>query len=224
MIIADQSRDGILDPDCLKLAALHSDAVDYPKSGQPVPVNEIPRPRLKAKPDWNAPETVKAGNEDYYQSQRAIGELYRLIDLPALEIVQRAGRSQRRRMRKPGNQHDHPPDILEQFYDEPLVDNEVGIVIQQRIADFIDPDDYDDDFICHIWDLYNSYASQLRAICADHTLEHKRAGMLTEEEAVVWSLFARVLPKGLTDTQGNRSEQLSPNVHSPGRGRISCPK
>lgn len=187
-----------------------------------MPVNEIPRPQLKVKPDWNAPETVKVGNEDYYPSQRAIGKLYRLIDLPALQIVQRAGRSQRRRIRKPENQHD--VDILEQFYDERLFDDEVGIVIRQRIVDFIDPDEYDNDFICQIWDLYNSYTSKLQAVCADHTLEHKGAVMLTEEEAVVWSSFTRVPARGLTDTQGNRLEQLSPNAHSPGRGRISCLK
>lgn len=33
LIIADQSRLGILDPLCMKLAALHSDATDYPKTG-----------------------------------------------------------------------------------------------------------------------------------------------------------------------------------------------
>jgi len=36
LIIADQSSLGVFDPDCLKLSELHSDAVDYPKSGQPV--------------------------------------------------------------------------------------------------------------------------------------------------------------------------------------------
>jgi hypothetical protein len=35
-ILADQSDAGVLDPDCIKLAELHSSAVDYSKSGVPV--------------------------------------------------------------------------------------------------------------------------------------------------------------------------------------------
>jgi hypothetical protein len=34
LLIADHSPSGILDPDCMKLAVLHSAAVDYPKTGQ----------------------------------------------------------------------------------------------------------------------------------------------------------------------------------------------
>lgn len=221
LIIADQSRDGILDPDCIKLAALHSDAVDYPKSGQSVPVNQIPRLKFNAKPDWNAPETIKANNKNYYLSSRAIGKLFRLIDLPALQIVQRVGRSQRRRMRKE-NQPDQRADVLEQFYNEPLNDD-VGIVIQQRVAEFIDPDEYDDGFIWQVWELYSSYASRLRAICADHTLEHKRTAMLTEEEAVVRHTSVLALANALSNSE-DRLERLSRNARNPARGRTSCLK
>jgi hypothetical protein len=72
LLIADASRLGILDPDCIRLAALHSDAVDYPKTGQvsasrsrnceilnghqPVARNTIPKFKPKRKPDWHAPE------------------------------------------------------------------------------------------------------------------------------------------------------------------------
>lgn len=35
-ILADQKPDGVADPDCLKLAEMHSTAVDYSKSGIPV--------------------------------------------------------------------------------------------------------------------------------------------------------------------------------------------
>jgi RNA-dependent RNA polymerase len=37
LIIADLSQDG---EDCITLANLHSNTVDYPKSGQPVPLEE----------------------------------------------------------------------------------------------------------------------------------------------------------------------------------------
>lgn len=73
LIIADQSNQGIFDPDCLMLAQLHSDAVDYPKSGQPVPLNKIPRLKFRAKPDWNAPETLGRESDKFYNSNKAIG-------------------------------------------------------------------------------------------------------------------------------------------------------
>ena len=183
MVIADQSADGILDEDCVKLAALHSDAVDYPKSGQHVPVKDIPRYKFKTKPDWSAPETISRGNENYYKSTKAIGKLFRSIDLPAIQTVQRAARFQRRHMRHADQ--DEYANILELFDEEADMEDRIAVAVQERVSEFISTDEYDDDLISRIWDLYKSYTSQLRAICADHTLEHRRSAMLTEEEVVV---------------------------------------
>jgi RNA-dependent RNA polymerase len=74
LIIADQSQQGIEDSDCLQLAQLHSDSVDYPKSGTAVSQKAIPKLKFRAKPDWNAPETITKDNARYYESQRAIGK------------------------------------------------------------------------------------------------------------------------------------------------------
>lgn len=43
MILADQKQDGTLNLDCLKLAQLHSTAVDFSKSGKRVEMKELPR-------------------------------------------------------------------------------------------------------------------------------------------------------------------------------------
>lgn len=43
-ILADEREQGTLDLDCLKLAELHSNAVDFSKSGLPVDIKELPRP------------------------------------------------------------------------------------------------------------------------------------------------------------------------------------
>lgn len=50
MILADQKDDGTLDMDCLKLAALHSTAVDFSKTGIPVNMWELPKAN-KHRPD-----------------------------------------------------------------------------------------------------------------------------------------------------------------------------
>jgi RNA-dependent RNA polymerase len=47
LIIADQSNESVFDKDCMTLAQLHSDAVDYPKSSTPVPLDKIPRLKFK---------------------------------------------------------------------------------------------------------------------------------------------------------------------------------
>lgn len=72
---------------CMVLAKLHSDAVDYPKTGRQVDIQEIPKPKF-LKPDWSAPETIDdLPNQDgkYYQSQTALGKLTRQVDLKAHE-------------------------------------------------------------------------------------------------------------------------------------------
>ncbi|KAJ3575271.1 hypothetical protein NP233_g1196 [Leucocoprinus birnbaumii] len=82
LIIADQKRD-ITALQCLELAKLHSDAVDYQKTGRQVELESIPKARFP-KPDWSAPETIDSlpnqGNK-YYESQTALGKLARRIDL-----------------------------------------------------------------------------------------------------------------------------------------------
>ncbi|KAI0361727.1 RdRP-domain-containing protein [Trametes cingulata] len=192
LIIADQSTQSIFDPDCIKLAALHSLAVDYPKSGNPVPTTDIPRLHLKSRPDWNAPETFTGRSDSYYESVRAIGKLYRSIDLPALRQVDRVARKQSRHMR---GEEESVAAVLAQFRsDEPNEDHEdddVYIAVRDRTGEFIDTSDYDDVTVTGIWELYNTYVSRLRAICADHTLSTSRSAMLTEEEAIVGTIVAK---------------------------------
>ncbi|KAI0251717.1 RNA dependent RNA polymerase-domain-containing protein [Lactifluus subvellereus] len=49
-VIADQSKEGVFDERCMKLAALCSKAVDYAKNGQPVDIyNNLPKRLLKSR-------------------------------------------------------------------------------------------------------------------------------------------------------------------------------
>ncbi|KAK2811756.1 hypothetical protein FQN50_001794 [Emmonsiellopsis sp. PD_5] len=104
-VIADQSPSGVFAPDCLRLAELHSTAVDFSKSGVPVDLDRIPRfPRYR--PDFMAPGprvhieesltlleeneqmTVQDDDDDederpqtrFYKSTKVLGTLYRSID------------------------------------------------------------------------------------------------------------------------------------------------
>ncbi|EEB95185.1 hypothetical protein MPER_05887, partial [Moniliophthora perniciosa FA553] len=87
LVIADQSKDGIYDRDCEKLAKLCSQttyqAVDYPKNGIPVDLDKdrLPNTLIRCKPDWHAAEVVDPRGTDYYMSTRALGEMFRKVRL-----------------------------------------------------------------------------------------------------------------------------------------------
>lgn len=106
MIMADQREEGTGHPDCLKLANLHSTAVDFSKTGHGVDLKELPRAN-KHRPDFLAPGTETrivdkyaielndyvlepASDEEedqysgprhvYYRSDKLLGRLYRAIN------------------------------------------------------------------------------------------------------------------------------------------------
>ncbi|KAK1761553.1 RNA dependent RNA polymerase-domain-containing protein [Echria macrotheca] len=103
LIVADQQTQGTLHPDCLKLAELHSNAVDFSKSGRPVDMRDLPKCD-SSRPDFLAPGAWirvhdkaeieledayirNGGNDDasgpshrFYKSNKVLGKLYRAID------------------------------------------------------------------------------------------------------------------------------------------------
>lgn len=52
LLLADQNIEGTFSAACLQLAALHSDAVDFPKTGTPVNFRELPKANGSLKPDF----------------------------------------------------------------------------------------------------------------------------------------------------------------------------
>ncbi|KAG6813071.1 hypothetical protein H0H92_014130 [Tricholoma furcatifolium] len=188
LITADQSRKGIFDENCLKLSDLHSDAVDYPKSGNPVALDRIPKPLLKEKPDWNAPETVRADSGKYYKSNRAIGRLFREITLPKRVNPQR--RPGRQRQKRRGAE-----DELSGFMHISLTsesDDDVREIVEERIENllihFENPQSPVETYK-HTKALFQRYVSELSSICTTYSLSYFRP--LTEEEAVTGTILQK---------------------------------
>ncbi|KAF9015323.1 RNA-directed RNA polymerase 2 [Cyathus striatus] len=204
LIIADQSPDGILDKDCLALASLHSDAVDYPKSGQPVAVEKIPRLKSRLKPDWNAPETVNVNSEKYYPSQRAIGKLFRDIKLPNPIKI----KSQRRARRPTQNQQsdDRLADTLSTL--NILEANNLELTIQNYLEEFTGLDfTRNRHEVENVSQLFAQYAEELYNICSACTLSHSQ-GILTEQEAMVGTILQKTSqPRKRKDTMSKLREQ-----------------
>ncbi|THH34016.1 hypothetical protein EUX98_g21 [Antrodiella citrinella] len=200
LIIADQSKDGIFDKDCLTLSELHNKAVDYPKSGKPVPLEDIPMPK-GPKPDWSAPETstTKSDPRKFYESRTAIGKLFRAIHLPDLQTADRAHRTQRTQLEVPEDELMTLDNILQLFHDVNFGYSDVAYAMRAEVSRFIrirprrdsNYTTLEDEEIAEISDLASYYRSQLQGICADHSLSRERDAVLTEEEVVIGTIVAK---------------------------------
>ncbi|KAI0033371.1 RNA-directed RNA polymerase 2 [Vararia minispora EC-137] len=186
---------GILSSDCLLLSQLHSNAVDFPKSGQPVPLDQIPRLplRAKARPDWNAPETVTVEQSpNYYPSTRAIGRLFRRVDLRELKPGREQRRQARRLRRALRIEADDLADMLSETTLSDAGDDPVLSAIEDRVLEFIDIDEPAlPEQAEAIAQLFARYVGELQSICATQVLTHRRQAMLTEEEATIGTIIEK---------------------------------
>ena len=191
LIVGDQSSKNVFDEDCETLSQLHSFAVDYPKSSTPVPLEKIPKPKFRAKPDWSQPETMNdSKSADYYKSTRAVGRLFREIQLPALDIVRKVNRAQRRKLRAEEGEEDVDRILAEFGRMSIRDDDEVDLAVLVRITQFIDAE-VEPDYRTHAFTIFDGYTAEFKSICAAYTLSQSRDAMLTEEEAVVGTIVAK---------------------------------
>ena len=176
----------------MKLADLHSLAVDYPKSGKPVPLADIPKRSGQLLPDWYAPETMlELDTSKYYYSQKAIGLLFRQIELDSSEMAGYDKRSSRQHHARPSrNERGHPTEAVAQSFESLHIGSDsVSRAVVRRVREFINPED-DNVEVSDTLELFERYCSNLRSICMMHTLSHSRGSMLSEEEAVVGTIIA----------------------------------
>ncbi|KAF5363416.1 hypothetical protein D9756_000381 [Leucocoprinus leucothites] len=174
LMIADQSKQGMNDPDCIKLAELCSQAVDYPKNGIAVNLDrdQLPRTLIRCKPDWHAAEVVSPRQTDYYRSARALGELYRSITLTDPEPIEKVT-----------------------FNREPLRDPISQVLrgkVEFYIGDFVLPTE---DFSEELKSLYHSYREELNYIRSTHTLSNTPGAKLLEAEVVAGTILAKCSQK-----------------------------
>ncbi|KDQ61150.1 hypothetical protein JAAARDRAFT_152238 [Jaapia argillacea MUCL 33604] len=173
LIIADQSKHGTEDELCIQLAELCSRAVDYPKNGVPVPIDDIPRFLIPYKPDWHAAEVTSPRSSDYYESSRALGHLYREITLldptePSPGLVE------------PIVQEESFKAITDAL--EPLILAQLGDLAEHHISKQVE-------------DCFSKYEDEMRYISVTHTLSSSPGVCLTEEEVVVSTILAKCSQK-----------------------------
>jgi RNA-dependent RNA polymerase len=186
LVTADISKDCMADPDCLKLAALHSTAVDFPKTGRHVSFNELPRPKNKRKPDWYANETNE-NKSQFYPSDRHIGHLFRDIYLPAVPEARREAKRQQR-----AGMEDVELEAVVNAYSRN--DGLISQLLKRRIEEYEDVNYHAGSGnlsteINEMLDIFEEYARELAYSCRSHSLSKWTA--LTEEEMVAGTIVAK---------------------------------
>ncbi|KAF9265704.1 RdRP-domain-containing protein [Marasmius fiardii PR-910] len=174
LIIADQSKDGIYDKDCLHLARLCALAVDYAKQGIPVDPDKegFPSTLIRCKPDWHAAEVVDPRGTDYYLSTRALGEMFR-------------------KHAPPDNDNSNANSKSQTKAEMALLDP-ISRVLRDKIEGYlfphVDPGSSKDP---EMKNLFSKYRDELRYICATHTLSNTPGVALLEAEVVMGTTLAK---------------------------------
>jgi RNA-dependent RNA polymerase len=141
-----------------------------------VPVDitdDFPRPLIKFKPDWSKAEVTGARELDYYESDRALGYLFRNIHL------------------------DDSSELSEGFPDTtPEQTPPLGDVISQAMVPLIqltlditaETPEVENEVTKG---LYDRFLREMRCVCMTHTLLDLPDVQLTEEEVVLGVILAR---------------------------------
>lgn len=208
LVIADQCGDLMMrHPDCLRLAELATQAVDFAKSGYPANLMEMPRLHYSQKPDWSAGEILRSNQGNLYQSTHALGVLYRLIDLPA------------------SNTSPHHPYDLETEEVNDLIDSlnrfslqdlknplhsmdEISLHVKSEAILWIPLTPDTDTAETVILPQFRTFALQLQYICANCSLFSRRP--LSEEECWAGTIVAKSSqPRARQDMQARLREQCN---------------
>jgi RNA-dependent RNA polymerase len=162
----------------MNLAKLCSQAVDYAKNGNPVEIHSnFPKPLMKFKPDWHKTEVTGARELDYYISERALGSMFRNIELLDPEGPVEG---------LPTTPPQEKPPLEDPISDvlAPLVQRALN---SDTETDHADPDSEGENGHA---ELHEHYVREMRYICVTHTLVDAPDVRLKEEEVVLGTILA----------------------------------
>lgn len=170
------------DPACLKMANLHSIAVDFPKTGQCVDFNAISWSGYDSKPDWYLEEEGQ-DKVTTYRSQRHIGHLYREVQLPAPTKT----KSQKRQIKLEECEIDL---VLELILNSRVEASAFDQLLQKRIGEQVTAGVSDArSTVNEMLQILSIYSEQLMHICTVYSLAKRTP--LSEEEVVAGTIVAK---------------------------------
>lgn len=135
----------------------------------PVPFDKCPKPLIPYKPDWHAAEVLAPRQQDYYESPRALGQLYRAVSLKP--PPQRAGEST-----------------------DPDNDN-ITFALRPKLLEVI-PDLREVERIKEgeVIRIFDQYQDELTYISMTHVITNQPGVRLVEEELVTGTIVAKASP------------------------------
>ncbi|EIW57530.1 RdRP-domain-containing protein [Trametes versicolor FP-101664 SS1] len=194
--------------DCMVLARLCSQAVDYPKNGVPVNLESMPEPLIRAKPDWKKSEDNDPRPSDYYESTRALGALFRNFEIKPLHA--------------PETSYPNGPPGAPVL--EPPLSDSISRVLRPAILRRLGQELNTDADVAALEPLFQHYAEELRYICLTHALAARADVRLAEEEVAIGTILAKC-----TQARWRRERMHRMRVHagqlvrSIQRGRLRAP-
>lgn len=174
------------DPTCLLLAELHSTAVDFQKSGIPVDLSRIPRRKFTEVPDWSIGELVRNfGKGHTYPSTRALGVLFRNVELPEEPLPDRSPLDDR--------------DVaniasafqvmnIRPYEDSEYLTDPISAIIKPELEHYISLS-LTSQIISTLESQFNRYCADLLSICQNSSLSYRNP--LTEEECWAGTIVAK---------------------------------
>lgn len=147
--------------------------MDYPKNGNPVDLSGLPSTLIREKPDWHRAEVVTWRDSDYYESDRALGYLFRAVSLESEEIEQN---------------HVNGNGV-------PLMDPvslALGPMVEYALGRELDEEEEADGATK---DLFRKYVNELSYICSTHTISPRPSVQLQEAEIVAGTILDKCTQK-----------------------------
>ncbi|KAH9814507.1 RNA dependent RNA polymerase-domain-containing protein [Melampsora americana] len=196
--IADQAEQGTRDDLCLELVALHSDAVDYPKTGVPVAIDQLPRAPNRMKPDFMCPEHhERREGDDYYESQKVLGKLFRQIPAEKIDIFHHNAHPGGPPVTAPataGRFRRNKGQLFGKLDPSDVISKAVRRAMRRTLAQNAQPDSK---LMGQFKEIMKSYAEELMQICKLNTLSSKLDRHLAETEAFLVVLTDTTVDKRL---------------------------
>lgn len=130
-------------------------------------IKKLPKLLVPYKPDWHAAEVLKPREQDYYESPRALGQLYRAVTL------------------KPPS-----PRVKEESTD-PFEDN-ITLTLRPKVLEVI-PDllEVERTGEQEVIDVFDQYQDELTYISMTHVITNQPGARLSEEEIVTGMIVAK---------------------------------
>lgn len=134
----------------------------------PVPKDKCPRLLMPYKPDWHAAEVLAPREVDYYESPRALGQLYRAVSLKS------------------------PPQRAKEESVDPDRDN-ITLALRPKVLEVIpNLDEVEQTKEEEVGDIFDYFQDELSYICSTHVVTNQLGARLTEEEIVTGTIIAKV--------------------------------